>query len=78
MSDFGEMKAVTGKKDYRCEWCGETILTGERHDHYVGKWEGEFQNWRMHVECYGAAALSDDLQDGFSPYEYKRGSQEPR
>jgi hypothetical protein len=78
MSDFGEMKTVTGKKDYRCEWCGETIPTGERHEHYVGKWEGEFQNWRMHVECYGAATLSDDLQDGFSPYEYKRGSQEPK
>jgi hypothetical protein len=77
MSDFGEMKTVTGIKDYRCEWCGETIPTGERHDHYVGKWEGEFQNWRMHVECY-EATLSDDLQDGFSPYEYKRGSQEPR
>lgn len=79
MSDFGEMKTVVGKKDYRCEWCGETILKAETHHHFVGKFEGEFQNWRMHSECNEAYSSSwRDFQDGFSPYEFKRGSTEER
>ena len=74
---FNEIAWVVGRKEYRCEWCGEKILCGEKHAHFVGKWEGEFQNWRMHDECH-VASTCEDLQDGFSPYEYKRGSGEPK
>ena len=70
MTDFGETRWPEAGKEHRCEWCGETILCLEKHAHYVGKWDGEFQNWRMHRECYDDA--SDELEDGFMPYEHER------
>ncbi len=70
--DFGETIWPVAAKDHRCEWCGETITKGEKHAHYKGKWEGEFQDWRMHRECNEDADNSDELQDGFTPYDHER------
>jgi hypothetical protein len=72
MSDFGEAKHPTAAKDHRCEWCGEPIPKGARHAHFVGKWEGDFQNWRMHSECYADASEGFELAEGFTPYEHER------
>lgn len=74
MTDFGETTHPKAAKDHRCEWCGETILKGEKHVRFTGKWEGEFQDWRMHYECHEATDRMD-LTDGFTPYEHARGSQ---
>ena len=71
MSDFGEYSWPKGRKEYRCEWCGEKILKDEIHAHFVGKWEGEFQDWRVHRECE-KDMHSIDLQDGFTPYGNER------
>jgi hypothetical protein len=71
-TDFGGPTRPVAQKAYRCEWCGETIPVKERHVKYSGKWEGEFQNWRMHNECYSAADDNDELSEGFSPYEHER------
>lgn len=78
MSDFGETTKVVGRKDYRCEWCGENIPKGEAHRHYGGMWEGNWQNWRMHEECYLAGTKSDDMQDGWEPYTHARGKIEQK
>lgn len=78
MSDFGKVRQHTGRKDHVCAWCGETIPKGEKFEHYVGKWQGEFQNWRMHIDCYEASTNGDELFEGFGPHEHKRGSTEPR
>lgn len=67
MSDFGRHIHPTARKDHRCEWCGETIPKGENHTQYRGMWEGEWQNWRMHDECYDACDARD-FEDGFTPY----------
>lgn len=72
MSDFYNTTTPRARKDYRCEWCGDPIPTGEQHVHFVGVWEGEWQNWRMHNECHEAAADSEEMQDGLSPYEHER------
>jgi len=72
MSDFGETKYPTAAKEHRCEWCGEPIVVGENHAHFAGKWDGEFQNWRMHRECYSSASDNHELEDGFMPYEHER------
>lgn len=72
MSDFYNTTTPRGRKDYRCEWCGEPIPKGEKHYHYVGVWEGDWQNWRMHSECHTDANDSEELQDGFTPYEHER------
>lgn len=61
---FGELQSVVARKQYRCEWCFEPIFAGERHQQFKGKFEGDWQNWRMHNEC------SDDYggdPDGFTP-----------
>ena len=71
-ADFGDIRYPTARKPHHCHWCGERILVGERHPQFVGKWEGDFQNWRMHAECYDHAMANDELSDGFSPYEHER------
>jgi len=70
MSDFGDTRFPVGRKDYRCEWCGERINAGELHPQFVGQWEGEFQSWRMHSECL--AWNSESIAEGFTPYENER------
>ncbi len=72
MTDFGEATHPKAAKEHRCIWCGEAIPKGERHAHYVGKWQGEFQDWRMHSECYEDSADSWELEAGFAPYEHDR------
>lgn len=72
MSDFGAYTWPKARKQYSCEWCGEHILLGEVHAHFIGKWEGEFQDWRVHRECHGDMDLNCDLQDGFTPYDHER------
>lgn len=51
MSDFFHTSTPRGREDYRCEWCGEKILAGEKQVHTVGVWEGERQIYHMHAEC---------------------------
>lgn len=72
MSDFGNSSWPVGRKDYKREWCGEPIPKGEKHYHYVGVWEGDWQNWRMHQECQEDADQSEADVDGFSPFEHER------
>jgi hypothetical protein len=69
---FNHATWPVGRKDYRCEWCGQNIPKGEKHYHYVGIWEGDFQNWRMHVECQDDCQRNGGAQDGFTPYEAER------
>ncbi len=52
MNDFGEGKFVKGSKPYQCEACGAQIPIGEKHWHQTGMWEGDWQDWRAHKECY--------------------------
>jgi hypothetical protein len=72
VSDFSNYTYPIARKGYRCIWCGDLILKGEKHVHFSGMWEGEWQNWRMHVECYDEALDDDDIQDGFTPYDHER------
>jgi hypothetical protein len=72
MTDFGHKFAPTARKDHRCAWCGDKIHKGEVHYHYKGKWQGEFQNWRMHNDCYGYAYDNDYLFDGFDQFDNER------
>jgi len=52
MSNFGEGRWMAGRKDHRCEYCYGPIPKGEEHFYYRGMYDGEWQNWRMHRECY--------------------------
>jgi hypothetical protein len=54
VSDFGEGRTVSARKRHSCEWCHSPIVMGERHFRFSGKWQGDFQDWRMHFECQDA------------------------
>ncbi len=71
MKVFNEVFWTVGRKPHRCEWCYQQIEKGEKHAHYVGVWQGAFQDWRMHEECHEAYG-EDDCEDGFMPGEGER------
>lgn len=73
MSDFGKSFRPIGRKGYRCEYCYGPIPQGERHHHYQGVYDGEWQNWRMHDECWDAYQ-TDARYDG--NYEFTPGDSE--
>ena len=73
-SDFGNTTHPVARKAYRCEWCGEAIPKGEKHAHFAGQWQGEFQNWRMHSECL--SANESEIAEGFMPHEGPRAGTE--
>jgi hypothetical protein len=77
MTDFGDTIWPVARKDHRCVWCGESIQKGNKHAHFSGKWDGEFQDWRMHRECYEDADISDELHEGFMPHEHERPLPDP-
>ena len=66
------------RKQYRCEWCGEWILVGEKHKKFTQIFEGDFQSWRAHPECvYMMDHLMSEndylAEDGFQPQQHRRG-----
>lgn len=68
----------TARKQYRCIWCPEDILTGEVHVNEFSVYCGEPQDLRWHPECYEASRkyFSESGEEEFSPHENKRGSLE--
>ena len=72
MTDFGETEWPVARKRHRCEWCGQDILQGSKHARFAGRWDSEWQRWRMHSECYDDASMRGELSEGFVPYEHNR------
>ena len=74
---YTELKATypKGRKKYRCEWCDEQILVGEKHFYRSFIIDGDFNTGRMHLECEEAMKKTpnDDLMDGWMPGDFKRG-----
>lgn len=54
MSDFSDSDTRTARKRHNCLYCMEWIEAGELHHRQGGKWEGEWQDWRMHLDCLQA------------------------
>ena len=71
MNNFGEGKWMVGRRDHRCEYCYGLIPQGEEHYHYRGMFDGRWQNWRMHRECWEdySSQPNNDMLDGFMPGE---------
>lgn len=67
-------KIVKCRKEHRCDWCGETINTGD-HAHYrTGIFEDSFYSGHQHPECYDAMMRSDfGWDEGYSPMDQVRG-----
>ena len=63
--DFGELTHPMARKQHRCEMCFGPIPKGEKHAQYKGMYDGDWQNWRAHEECY--EGYSDEAEYEFSP-----------
>lgn len=74
---LSETKPVA-RKEYRCIWCPEKILKGEKHLHERSKYDGRFQDHRWHPECREAADLffREYGEEHFFPHDCKRGTSE--
>lgn len=61
------------RKTYKCIWCGEPIVIGEKHCHEISKFD-ELQDHRWHLECHRAATEYFLAGDGpeFSAHENDR------
>lgn len=68
MSDFGEGKWIVGLKKHRCEYCFGPIPKGEKHFNYRGIYSGDWQNWRMHEECFEDHSREDECE--FTPGDF--------
>jgi hypothetical protein len=73
-------RKVIGRNEYSCVWCGEKILKKEKHVSRVYKFDGDFHSDRLHLECEDALGqfTFDELSDGFTEGEFKRGSTESK
>jgi hypothetical protein len=70
---------ATWRTKWKCIWCHESIPKGEEHWRYSGYWEGDKQNWGMHLDCFKVfqvRAADDDCE--IDPGGHKRGSLEWR
>ena len=52
MKDLFNYAYRKAAKNHICEQCGGSIPKGEIHIQGNGMWEGEWQNLRMHKECF--------------------------
>jgi hypothetical protein len=66
-TEFAILRTPTGRKQHICAWCAGPIPKGEKHKHFIGIWDGDFQNWRMHDECFATSAGAQE--QGFTPGE---------
>ena len=67
-SDFGYFREATARKAYDCYFCFQPIAPGTRYRRYVGVFEGEWQNWTIHLPCQKAFNSWDD-GDHYLPSE---------
>lgn len=64
------------KKEYKCVWCPEKILRGEKHIKEVGTYDGFFYR-RWHTECWEASQKyfsENPYECEIYPHECKRGT----
>lgn len=62
--DFYSERTPRARKPHRCFECGRTIPTGDTYRLIAGKWDGEFDQYRIHAECYALAERLGDLMCG--------------
>ena len=71
----GFRRVVKPRKAWPCAWCKGIIQAGEPHQRYVGTYEGEFQDWRVHEDCVIPLEKSWDGCDGeICSSKHNRGS----
>ena len=70
-----QCKEVTTRKPHYCEWCAETIPSGDRAQYRAYVFDGEFCSGWQHPECFEAMEKSDPfyISEGWMPGDVTRG-----
>ncbi len=72
-------KQVKCRKAHRCIWCGEIIEAGASVPFCKYVFDGAIHNDHYHPECYDVLLDYDwCADDGFTPYMFKRGTEEEK
>ena len=71
-------KEVKTRKTHFCVWCGAFIPIASYVIYRAYKFDGDFTDDWMHVDCSNASQEVDwrDYPDGFAPGSFQRGSTE--
>lgn len=68
--DFCTTTTPVARKNYTCDWCGESIETGTRHRNDAGKYDGDMVSQRLHLEC--AEAIENEAGEaGYSQWVWE-------
>ena len=52
MKSWNEFRTVKAKKKHQCAHCLGRIVPSEVHIQFVWRWSGDFQDWRVHADCF--------------------------
>ena len=55
------------RKEYRCDWCGQTIKVGEVYGRQTLSNNGEIYEWKNHIRCSKIATklrMFDECDEG--------------
>ena len=74
MGKMSEVETPTAIKPHRCEWCWQTIATGEQYRRYRYWSEGDAGTVKLHAECFDA--MKDDVAKEGGWIEWTPGSGE--
>jgi len=64
LPEFYSHSEPVAAKEHRCCECAAPILKGEKHFFCTGKWFGEVQSYRQHLDCCEACMLIRDKFNG--------------
>lgn len=57
--EFLDIRSVCARKDHRCHECGAVICRGERYTYVSGKWDGDFDAFKICRACDDLRARCD-------------------
>lgn len=60
--EFFSSRWVVARKPHRCCECGGDIPKGEFHGYFSGKWDGDLNSYRQHIECEDACRWLRDVK----------------
>ena len=62
-------------KEHACEHCDQPIHKGERYRFWQGRWDGEWQYTKMHLDCFEACQheVDADPDGSLCPEMHRRG-----
>lgn len=62
----------TAKKNHRCTYCGDPIISGDKYYSWVSIDDGKFFRSKMHPECVDGLDVDYEGENTYHPYYNER------